>query len=183
MSTATDITEKVLQEFWSNNRDLLACMKDSQEVIFERTSAAASLDKSVREDLLFFSTTLDQNGYAGKVAQEDFQKVIYAAIAKAFCNLVGNGTLRLAMKLTDEADQQQLELRYVCGLEQRPAPAPVAKVLSYDEQLIWDFANLPSDKVAQKRRESAQYRKRMAELLDGNSIQSQITTLHDGANL
>jgi hypothetical protein len=183
-TTAQRITQQAMDDFLSNNRDLMACMKDSKDVIFERTSAAASLDKSVRDDLTFFSADLDQESkYASKIAQEDFHKIIYAAIAKAFCNLLANGSLRLAMKLTDEADQQQLELRYVSGIEQRPAPKPVVPVLSYDQQLLWDWNNLPVDKINQKRRESAQYRKRLAEILDGNTVGSGITAMHDGSKL
>ena len=183
-TTAQHLTQQAMDDFLVNNRDLVSCMKDSKDVIFERTSAAASLDKGVRDDLTFFAADLDQESkYASKIAQEDFRKIIYAAIAKAFCNLLANGSLRLAMKLTDEADQQQLELRYVSGIEQRPAPKPAPVVLTYDQQLQWDWNNLPVDKINQKRRESAQYRKRLAEILDGNTVGSGITTMHDGAKL
>ncbi len=184
MNTAQKETQQAMSDFESNCRDLLVCMKDSKESIFERTAAAASLDRSVREDLTFFSTDLDQeNKYARDIARAEFRKTVYAAIAKAFCNLLANGTLRLAMKLTDEADQQQLELRYACGLEQRPAAAPVVPVLSFSDQVKWDWENLPLDKVKAKKAASAQYRKELTRLLDGNTTSSGITQCHDGRNM
>ena len=183
-TTAQHLTQQAMDDFLVNNRDLVSCMKDSKDVIFERTSAAASLDKGVRDDLTFFAADLDQEDkYARNIAQEDFRKIIYSAIAKAFCNLLANGTLRLAMKLTDEADQQQLELRYVSNLEQRPAPKPAPVVLSFEDQIKEDWNTLSYDKIKTKKAASAQYRKTLTRLLDSGEIESQITTLHDGARL
>lgn len=188
MNTAQKETQQAMSEFESNCRDLLACMKDSKEIIFERTAAAASLDKNVREDLTFFSTDLDQeNKYARDCARTEFRKTVYAAIAKAFCNLLGSGTLRLAMKLTPEADEQQLELRFVCGIEQRPAPAPVVPVLSpaeaFDAMIRDDWAHMPMDKLKIKKNQNAQYRKRLNEMLENGTLESQITQSHDGRNM
>ncbi len=185
MSTANEIAQKVMDKFLSDNRDLFACLKQTSEEVFQITAAAASLDRQGREEMATFLQYIDdaENFVGRKMAREGLQHNVYRTMARAFHKCLANGALRLAMKLTDEADQQQLELRYVCGMEQRPAPAPVVPVMSFDDQIRWDFANLPTDKIKAKKNANAQYRKRLNELLDGDTIKMQATTLHDGANL
>jgi hypothetical protein len=184
MSTAQEIASKAMDSFKDKNRDLLACLKQTSEEVFERTAAGASLDPEARQDILMFVQDIDQeHAYARKVARDDLHKSVYGAMARAFVKCLTNGALTQAMLLTNEADDQLMELKYLAGTEQRPAPKPIVPVLSYDDQIRLDWETLPTDKINQKRRESAQYRKRLAELLDGDTIKSQISVLHDGGNL
>jgi hypothetical protein len=186
MNTAQKLTQQAMDKFLADNRDMLACMKDSTEVIFERTSAAASLDKEVRQDLANFSESeyLNQSGYAGREAKETFSKAVYLAIARAFFYLMTNGSLRLATKFTDEANEQQLELRYLIGDLSRPAPAPAAPApLSFEEQVRWDWDHLPIDEIKKKKAMSAQYRQTITQILDSTETTCQITTMHDGRKM
>lgn len=182
MSTATEITQKAMDSFLKN-RDLLACLKQTPEEVFERTSAAASLDKTAREEMGFFVQHIDQqDAYARKVAREDLHKAIYATMARAFIKCLTNGAITQAMKLTNEADSQLLELKYLAGTEQRPAPKPVVPVKSaqqiLDDQIRDDWAHLSADKIRLKQNDPA-YRRRLEELLNSDAIKSQATSKFD----
>ena len=183
MNTAQEIAAKQMDVFLSTNKDLLACIRETPDEIFRRTSAAASLDQETREDLERYVTIVDQeNSYARKVAREDLARTIYASIARHFIELLWNGTFHFAMKLTDSADQQQLELRYLTGQLSRPAPAPKPKSAAeiLDETIRDDWAHLPAEKIRLKENDP-RYKKRLRELLDSDAIgfKSQATTLHD----
>ena len=184
MNTAQEIAAKQMDLFLSTNKDLLACIRETPEEIFRRTSAAASLDQDTRDDLERYATIVDQeNSYARKVAREDLARTIYASIARHFIELFQNGTFHFAMKLTDSADQQQLELRYLTGELQRP---PVVRQKSaaelLDEEIRSDWEKLPADKIRAKENDP-RYKKRLRELLDSDSIKSQISALHDGRKI
>jgi hypothetical protein len=186
MSTANEITRKTMDKFLSDNRDLFACLKQKPEEVFERTSAAASIDKQAREEISTFIKHIDDEG-CGKMAREGLHQDIYRSLARAFVKCLTNGAITQAMLLTDEADQQLLELKYQAGTVQRPAAAPVVPVLSpaeaFDAMIRDDWAHMPVDKLKAKKNANAQYRKRLNELLENGTLESQITQSHDGRNM
>jgi hypothetical protein len=184
MSTATEITATVLQEFRSNNRNIFGLLKNNMADVERRTSAAAALDPEVRAELTMFCEHIDQeNSYARKVSQKDLHEAIYRSMAKAFLKVLASGVLVYATKATEESEIEMQELKWISGWEPRPAAKPVAPVLSpaeaFDAQIRDDWAHLPMDKIKAKKNASAAYRKRLAELLDSGAIESQITKLHD----
>lgn len=187
MSTITKLAAETKAQFISDNRELFACLSNSVEDIFTRISADLTLDRELNDEFQFFGTIVDQPGYAGQCAKEDVRKLLRRSLAVAFMRCYLNQVITQKILLTDEADAAMMQIKIEAGLEAAPVVVPAAPVLSpaeaYDKQILWDWENLPSDKVAQKRRESAQYRKRLAELLEGDLIKSQATQLHDGANL
>lgn len=189
MSTAQEITQKAMDSFLNKNRDLIACLKQKPEEVFQRTSAAASLNKADREEISFFAANVDQeNTYARKVAREDLYQAIYATMARAFIKCLTNGAITQAMKLTNEADDQLMELKYIAGTEQRPAPKPVVPVKSAQEQLedevIADYNGaLSTEKMRAKMNSDVAYRNTYNRLSETNRLESRVTTLHDAGKI
>lgn len=194
MNTAQEIAAKQMDLFLSTNKDLLACIRETPEEIFRRTSAAASLDQDTRDDLERYATIVDQeNSYARKVAREDLARTIYASIARHFIELFQNGTFHFAMRLTDAADQQQLELRYLTGQLPRPAPAPkpLSPAQLLEKEVIEDFAGVKSDDPTKRKpplsanamrkkiNGNSAYRVMYERLAETDKLKSQATTLHD----
>ncbi|MGB7282882.1 MAG: hypothetical protein WBE13_11520 [Candidatus Acidiferrum sp.] len=184
MSTATTaqrIAAEQMDTFLDLNKDLLACIRETPEEIFRRTSAAASLDQDTRDDLERYVTIVDQeNAYAKKVAHEDLARTIYSSIAKHFIELMNNGTFHFAMKLTDLADQQQLNLHYECGLLERPAPppAPLSAKEQLENEVVADFEGaISADKMKIKMNNRA-YRNTYNRLAETDRLRSQITRDH-----
>lgn len=192
MNTAQEIAAKQMDKFLSANKDLLACIRETPDEIFRRTSAAASLDQETREDLERYIGVIDQeNAYARKVAREDLANTVYASIAKHFVELLQNGTFHFAMRLTDSADQQQLELRYLTGQLQRPAPAPkpLSAAQLLEKEVIEDFAGVKSDDptkrkpplsadVMRKKMNNSAYKEMYNRLAETEKLTSTATTAY-----
>lgn len=189
MNTAQKITEKVLQEFRSNNRNVFSILKTPFDEIEQRTAAAAALDRGIREDIHFFSEAIDQPDYhARNAAREDLRAAIYRSIAKAFLKVLSSGVLVYATKATEEADQEIQELKYLAGVEQRPKPIAAAPVLTPTEALeaevIADYNGaLSTEKMRQKMNSNAAYRNTYNRLSETNRLESRVTTLHDAGKV
>ncbi len=181
--TINEITNDVMDLFLANTANLLACLKNTEEEIFRKTAAAASINPEARDEISLYAALVGQPGHAGKVAREDLKQAVYRNICKAFLTCFKNGTISQAIRLTDLADEEMLEVKYAAGVEQRPPKAPAAPVKSaqeqFDDMIRDDWNTLPYDKIKAKKAASTQYRKRLAELLDSGAIASQVTALHD----
>jgi hypothetical protein len=184
MSKISEVTAKTKEGFLDRSRDLFACLTNTPEDVFKRVLAAMKLDRQLNEDFIFFSEGIGQAGHAGTLAEKDLAKSLNHAIAVCFMRCFANGVITQAVRLTDEADDQLMQIKIDAGLEKAPAPkAPAAPIKSaqeqFDDLIRNDWATLPTDKIKAKKNASAAYRKRLAELLDSGAIESQITKLHD----
>jgi hypothetical protein len=183
MSTPQEISRKVHQDFRRNNANLLTCLASSPDETMQVVSAAASLDTDLCEILESLMKHMKNPDYQ-KHAEKMFYQTLYAWMAKELVNGYNNGILILQMRLTDLADLEFTELRYVASLEQRPAPVVQ---LSPEEQLeaevISDFnGGLSAQKMRLKMNDKA-YKACYDRLAETNRLVSQITQLHDGREI
>lgn len=180
-NTASTIALKVREDFIKKNADLLACLDKTPAEIMSIVMSAAELDRDARQTVMFYVEGVDQSdAYARKVARDDFHRAMYEITAKFFCEALSDGVIGLSIDATPEADAQLLELSYVIGNAQRPAPPPPTKSAAelLDEQIREDWAHLPAEKIRAKENDP-KYKKRLRELLDSDAIKSQATSKYD----
>jgi len=183
MSTAVKITEKVVEKFKTKNADWLACQRETPAQILDLASADASLDPEIISDLQMYSNPelIDQQDhYARTVAREDLERTLYQSLAKSVLRLYHTGMIHPAIRCTNEADAEYQQLKIAAGLEQAPPPPPKPKSAAeqLDEQIRFDWVNLPADKIRLKQNDP-KYKKRLNELLESDAIKSQATSKYD----
>ena len=182
---ASDLAIKVRTDFIRKNANLLSILNKTPEQILMVVMAAAELEKTARESVVFYMEGLDQSDvYARKISREDFYNELYRITAKFFCDAMSDGIFKVVMVPTPEADAELTELSYIIGNMKRPAPAPKPKSAAelLDEEIRSDWEKLPADKIRAKENDP-RYKKRLRELLDSDSIKSQISALHDGREI
>ena len=185
MHTISEITFEVKGKFLDSNRDLFACLTNTPEDVFKRVLAAMKLDKALNDDFVFFSEGIGQTGHAGKLAEEDLAKSLNRAISVCFMRCFANGVIQQAIRLTEEADDQLMQVKIDAGLAQAPAPkAPPTPIKSAQEQLedevIADYNGaLSTDKMRAKMNNSVAYRNTYNRLSETNRLESRVTKLHD----
>lgn len=179
---AERLTKETVADFFSKNRDLIACLKQDVAAVEEATTASAMLNRSFREEMTSLMELIVQpNDFARSVGQQDFKEALYSAMAQSFLKCFNNRSLTYAIKATPEADEQYQKLKWAAGVEKAPAPPPPPKSAAeqLDDEIREAWSKLPADKIRQRENADPRFRKRLRELLDSDAIKSQATTLHD----
>src|SRR6202162_850796 len=183
MSTVTKLVEEVRIEFLSSNRDLLALTKNGVNDVMRRVAAAMGLDTQAQEDVLLYADAVDQSGFAGGVAREDFKRDMYRATCRAFLKCQHNYVIEFVARLTPEALTQLEDIEIAAGeraprqvAPPPPPPKSAQELLEDDVRRDWKF--LPADKVRNKLNNRA-YKTMFDKLMAEGSLESQITSLHD----
>jgi hypothetical protein len=184
MSTPNDLTQAAKEKFLDVNRNLLAFTTNGPNDVFRRISAALALDPEAQNDVMMFAPLVDQKGYAGQVAREDFSREIYKAICKCFIRVQKNLVITFSCKLTPEAMAELLAIEVVAGVREAPAPiAPPAPPKSaqelLSEEVKHDWVHLRTAEVRRKCNNKA-YKAEVDRLMAANELASVCTALHDG---
>jgi hypothetical protein len=124
MSTPNDLTQAAKEKFLDLNRNLLAFTTNGPNDVFRRISAALALDPEAQNDVMMFAPLVDQKGFAGKIARDDFSREIYKAICKCFLRIQNNLVVTFVSKLSGEALAELEAIEVAAGV--REAPAPIA---------------------------------------------------------
>ncbi len=186
-TTASELTQLAKQDFMDRNRDLLALTKNGANDVFRRVAAALALDSEAQDDCLLYLDVIDQKGYAGQVARQDLQRELYRAICKAFLRIQHNFVVEFVSKLTPEAESQLENIEITAGQRAPravvpPAPPPLSAQELLEAQVIADYNGaLSTDKMRQKMNTNVSYRETFNRLSESGKLESQVTTLHDGA--
>lgn len=179
MSTAQNLTQQAKDEFLERNKNLLALTRNGVADVFKRITASLALDENAQADVMFHLDVLDQKGYAGQIARNDFKQSMYVAICKAFLKVQRNFRIEFVTRLTPEA-LAELEGIEVSAGERAPALPPPPQKSAQElltEEIRHDWLHLGMDRIKKKFNNPA-YKKRFDELI--NELPSQCTTLHDG---
>jgi hypothetical protein len=187
MSTITNLVEEVRQDFLKRNRDLLALTKNGPEDLMRRIVASLALNSEAQEEVMFWSRPelLDQKGYAGSVAREDFKKEMYVAVCKSFLKVQKNLVIEFVARLTPAA-AEQLENIEIAGGQRPPRPIvpPPPPPLSAEEQLEVevrkDWTHLRTAEVRRKLNNRA-YKQCFDRLMAAGELKSVATLYTDGA--
>jgi hypothetical protein len=187
MSTTNDLTQQAKERFLDVNRDLLALTKNGPIDIFRRISASLALNTQAQDDVMSVvsasdgTNLLDQKGFAGQCAREDFSREMYLAICRSFLRIQRNCVIEFVAKLTPEALEQLEDIEIVAGqrapraVVPPPPPAPTAAE-QLEEEVRRDWKFLPTAKVRLKMNNAA-YKKIFDRLMDSGQLASQCTAL------
>ncbi len=183
---ASDLAIKVRTDFIRKNANLLSILNKTPEQILMVVMAAAELEKTARESVVFYMEGLDQSDvYARKISREDFYNELYRITAKFFCDAMSDGIFKVVMVPTPEADAELTELSYIIGNMKRPAPAPKPKSAAelLMEEVIADFNGaISTDKMKLKMNNRA-YKDMYNKLAETDHLRSQITTAYDAGEV
>jgi hypothetical protein len=184
MSTTNDLTQQAKNAFLDLNRNMLAYTENGANDVFKRITAALILDQEAQEDVMMFAPLVDQVGFAGKIARDDFSREIYKAICKCFLRVQRNGVITFVAKLSGEALAELEAIEVAAGVRQAPEPvAPPPPPLTAAEQLEAevrrDWVHLRTSEVKRKCNNAA-YRAMFDKLMAANQLESFCTSLHDG---
>src|SRR5260221_681226 len=139
MSTTNDLTQQAKNEFLDLNRNMLAYTENGANDVFRRITAALILDQEAQDDVMMYAGLVDQKGYAGQVARDDFKREIYAAICKSFIRIQRNGVITFVAKLSGESLAELEAIEVTAGVRQAPEPiAPTPPPPTAAEQLEAD---------------------------------------------
>jgi hypothetical protein len=185
MSTTNDLTQQAKNEFLDLNRNMLAYTENGANDVFRRISAALILDQEAQEDVMMFAPLVDQKGYAGQVAREDFKREIYKAICKSFIRIQRNGVVTFVAKLSGEALAELEAIEVSAGVREAPAPiAPPPPPKSAQELLTEevkrDWVHLRTSEVKRKLNNKA-YKAEFDRLMNAGELASQVTSYTDGS--
>jgi hypothetical protein len=186
MSTTNDLTQQAKNEFLDFNRNVLAYTEKGPTDIFKRITAALILDQEAQSDVMMYAPLVDQKGYAGQVAREDFSREIYKAICKCFLRIQRNGVVTFVAKLSGEALAELEAIEVSAGVREAPAPIappppPKSAREQLEDQVIADYNGaLSTEKLRKKVNSDAAYRETFNRLSDSDRLQSRITTYTDG---
>jgi hypothetical protein len=184
MSTTNDLTQQAKNEFLDLNRNMLAYTENGANDVFRRITAALILDQEAQSDVMMYAGLVDQKGYAGQVARDDFKREIYAAICKSFIRIQRNGVVTFVAKLSGEALAELEAIEVAAGVRQAPEPvAPPPPPLTAAEQLEAevrrDWVHLRTAEVRRKLNNRA-YKAVFDRLMDSGQLASQVTSFTDG---
>jgi hypothetical protein len=184
MSTTNDLTQQEKNKFLDLNRNMLAYTEKGANDVFKRITAALILDQEAQDDVMMFAPLVDQVGFAGKIAREDFSREIYKAICKCFLRVQRNGVITFVAKLSGESLTELENIEIAAGeREPRPIVPPPPPPLSAAEQLEAevrkDWVHLASKEIKRKRNNAA-YRAMFDRLEAAGQLASFCTSLHDG---
>jgi hypothetical protein len=190
MSTTNKLTQAEKEKFLDVNRDLLALTTNGPNDIFKRISASLALNSEEQANVIFYANeeVLNQRGFAGQVAREDFSKSMYAAICRSFLRIQRNGVVTFAVKVSSpEAQEQQENIEIAAGeREPRPVvpppPPPKSAKEQLEDEVIADYNGaLSTEKMRKKMNSDVVYRETFNRLSDSGRLQSRITTYTDAS--
>jgi hypothetical protein len=183
-TTANDLVQEVREEFLRKNADLLALTRDGVNVVMKRVSASMALDEESRDELMAQADEpfLNQKGYAGRVARDGFKAAMYSQICKHFCAVQHRLKIEFVSKLTVEALAQLEAIEVSAGVRQPAPPPPPVKSAQeqLEDQIRYDWLNLPSDKMKAKLNDPA-YRAAFDRLMAADALATHCTTLTNGS--
>jgi hypothetical protein len=186
MSTINDLVHEVRQDFLKRNRDLLALTKNGPEDLMRRITASLALNSEAQEEVMFWARPelLDQKGYAGSVAREDFKKEMYVAVCKSFLKIQQNLVVEFVARLTPEASTQLEDIEITGGQRAPravvpPPPPPKSAQELLTEEVKRDWVHLRTAEVRRKCNNKA-YKAEFDRLMAANELASVCTSLHDG---
>jgi hypothetical protein len=188
MSTTTnELTQSAKNDFLDLNRNMLAYTENGPNDIFKRITAALILDQELQDDVMMFAPLVDQVGFAGKIARDDFSREIYKAICKSFLRIQKNGVVTFVAKLSGESLAELEAIEVAAGVREAPAPiAPPPPALTAEQQLEadvrMDWKHLRSSEIKRKRNNAA-YRTMFDKLEAAGQLASFCTELHDGREM
>jgi hypothetical protein len=185
MSTTNDLTQNAKELFLDRNRDLLALTTNGPNDVFRRISAALALDSAAQDDVMLYADLVDQKGYAGQVARQDFSEAMYKAICQSFVRIQRNLVVTFASRLTPEALAQLEVIEVAAGVRQAPEPIapptpPKSEEELLEEEVRRDWVHLPTNKVRHKFN-NKKYKAMFDKLMAADQLKSQVTSYTDGA--
>jgi hypothetical protein len=191
MSIINTLVESVRESFLRNNADLLALTKNGVDDVMRRVAAALSLDEQSQSDVMIYTDTavLEQRGYAGKVARDDFKQELYKGTCRAFLQVQHNYVIEFVARLTPEAQEQLENIEITAGQRaprpvEPPPPPPKSAQEQLEEQVIADYNGaLSTDKMRAKMNSNVAYRDTFNRLSESGKLESRVTTYTDGRNL
>jgi hypothetical protein len=183
MSKISTAVQDVRNEFLREHRDLLAFTKNGADDVMRRVTAALALDTQAKEDVQFYSSAVDQAGYAGEVALADFKRELRRSVARAFLECQKNLVIEFVARLTPEAEIQLEDIEITAG--QRPPrpivpppPPPPTAAEQLEAEVRRDWTHLRSSEIKRKRNNAA-YRAMFDKLMAAGQLASQCTTLYN----
>jgi hypothetical protein len=184
MSTTNDLTQQEKNKFLDLNRNMLAYTENGANDVFRRITAALILDQEAQDDVMMFAHLVDQVGFAGKVARDDFSREIYKAICKSFLRIQRNGVITFVAKISGEALAELEAIEVAAGVREAPAPiAPPPPPKSAAELLIEeirrDWKHLRTSEIKRKCNNKL-YKAEFDRLMNAGQLESFCTSLHDG---
>ncbi len=132
-----------------------------------------------------YADLVDQKGYAGQVARQDFSEAMYKAICQSFIKIQQNLVVTFAAKLTPEAEAQLEAIEVSAGVRQAPEPiAPPPPPLTAEQQLEAevkrDWVHLRTAEVRRKLNNRA-YKAVFDRLMAADQLKSQVTSYTHGS--
>lgn len=187
MSKVSEAVQEVRNEFLQEHRDLLAFTKEGADGVMRRITSALALDTQAKDDVQFYSSALDQSGYAGEVALADFKRELHRSIARAFLECQKNLVIEFVARLTPEAVEQLENIEIAAGVRApRAVVPPLPPPLSAEEQLEAevrrDWKHLRSSEIKRKCN-NPRYRAMFDTLEAAGQLASFCTELHDGREI
>ena|ERR1700722_6080863 len=185
MSTTNELTQAEKNNFLDRSRNMLAYTTNGPNDVFKRITAALILDQEAQDDVMMFAPLVDQKGYAGQVAREDFSREIYKAICKCFLRVQRNGVIAFVAKLSGEALAELEAIEVAAGVREAPAPIvppppPLTAAEQLEAEVISDYNGaISTDKMRKKFNSNVAYRDTFNRLSAADKLRSQVTTLHD----
>lgn len=184
MSTTNDLTQAAKEKFLDSNRNLLALTTNGANDVFRRISAALALDSEAQTDVMLYADAVDQKGYAGQVARQDFSEAMYRVICKSFLRIQNNLVVTFSCKLTNDALAELEAIEVVAGVREAPAPiAPPPPPLTAEQQLEAeirkDWVHLRTSEVRRKLN-NKKYKAEFDRLMSLGELKSQVTSYTDG---
>jgi ParB-like chromosome segregation protein Spo0J len=190
MSTTNDLTQAAKERFLDVNRDLLALTKNGAIDIFRRISASLALNSQAQDDVMSVvsasdgTNLLDQKGFAGQSARDDFSREIYKAICQSFLRIQRNCVIEFVAKLTPEALEQLEDIEIVAGQRAPravvpPPPPPLTAAEQLEAEVRRDWVHLRTSEVKRKCNNAA-YRAVFDKLMNAGQLESFCTSLHAG---
>ena len=185
MSTINTLVEQVRQDFLKRNRDTLALAKAGPEDVMRRVTASLALNSEAQEEVMFWARPelLDQSGFAGQVAREDFKKEMYGAVCKSFLKILRNGAIEFISRLTPEAEIQFEDIEIAAGQRAPravvpPPPPPKSAQELLTEEVLRDWKHLRTAEIKRKCNNKL-YRVEFDRLMSAGQLESLCTTLYN----
>jgi hypothetical protein len=190
MSTTNDLTQAAKERFLDVNRDLLALTENGAIDIFRRISASLALNSQAQDDVMSVvsasdgTNLLDQKGFAGQCARDDFSREMYRVICQSFLRIQRNCVIEFVAKLTPEALEQLEDIEIVAGQRAPravvpPPPPPLTAAEQLEAEVRRDWVHLRTAEVRRKLNNRS-YKAVFDRLMDSGQLASQVTSFTDG---
>jgi hypothetical protein len=160
----------------------LAYSENGPNDVFKRITAALILDQEAQEDVMMFAPLVDQVGFAGKIARDDFSREIYKAICKCFLRVQRNGVITFVARISGEALAELEAIEVAAGVREAPAPIvppppPLTAAEQLEAEVRRDWVHLRTQEVRRKLANKA-YKAEFDRLMAADQLKSQVTTAY-----